>query len=155
MFHRFYFPLLLQFVSRLSLWYILQSWHSLFFQIVAIAFGICAEFGADFLKPHTKGSFVRYTMLKVSIFSTSSIWLSCLMVFPGILGHLKTAMENPNATHPDNIMAYEAAVSTCGKLNQFVSEGISYEVLSYYYSFLYHSKRKLHTLEHIYNFSWL
>ncbi|XP_069143871.1 uncharacterized protein [Solanum lycopersicum] len=38
-------------------------------------------------------------------------------------------MENPNATHPDNIMAYEAAVSTCGKLNQFVSEGISYEYI--------------------------
>ncbi|KAH0646722.1 hypothetical protein KY284_034606 [Solanum tuberosum] len=70
-------------------------------QIVATAIGICAEFGADFLKPHTKG----------------------------ILGHLKTALENPNAKHPDNIMAYEAAVSTCGKLNQFVSEGISYEYI--------------------------
>ncbi|KAH0648316.1 hypothetical protein KY285_033564 [Solanum tuberosum] len=70
-------------------------------QIVATAIGICAEFGADFLKPHIKG----------------------------ILGHLKTALENPNAKHPDNIMAYEAAVSTCGKLNQFVSEGISYEYI--------------------------
>ncbi|KAG5592162.1 hypothetical protein H5410_042676 [Solanum commersonii] len=70
-------------------------------QIVATAIGICAEFGADFLKPHTKG----------------------------ILGHLKTALENPNAKHPDNIMAYEPAVSTCGKLNQFVSEGISYEYI--------------------------
>ncbi|KAL3361543.1 hypothetical protein AABB24_014427 [Solanum stoloniferum] len=70
-------------------------------QIVATAIGICAEFGADFLKPHTKG----------------------------ILGHLKTALENPNGKHPDNIMAYEAAVSTCGKLNQFVSEGISYEYI--------------------------
>uniref|UniRef100_M1CW37 Karyopherin-beta 3 variant n=1 Tax=Solanum tuberosum TaxID=4113 RepID=M1CW37_SOLTU len=69
--------------------------------IVATAIGICAEFGADFLKPHIKG----------------------------ILGHLKTALENPNAKHPDNIMAYEAAVSTCGKLNQFVSEGISYEYI--------------------------
>ncbi|KAH0642676.1 hypothetical protein KY289_033650 [Solanum tuberosum] len=71
-------------------------------QIVATAIGICAEFGADFLKPHNT---------------------------EGILGHLKTALENPNAKHPDNIMAYEAAVSTCGKLNQFVSEGISYEYI--------------------------
>ncbi|KAK4728042.1 hypothetical protein R3W88_021030 [Solanum pinnatisectum] len=70
-------------------------------QIVATAIGICPEFGVDFLRPHTKG----------------------------ILGHLKTALENPNAKHPNNIMAYEAAVSTCGKLNQFVSEGISYEFI--------------------------
>ncbi|XP_070031514.1 uncharacterized protein [Nicotiana tomentosiformis] len=33
-------------------------------------------------------------------------------------------MEHPNAKRPDNIMAYEAAISTCGKLSQFVWEGI-------------------------------
>ncbi|KAK6774950.1 hypothetical protein RDI58_025951 [Solanum bulbocastanum] len=63
-------------------------------QIVAIAIGICAKFGADFLKPHTEG----------------------------IFGCLKTALEHPNAKYQDNIMAYEAAVSTCGKLNQFRSD---------------------------------
>ncbi|KAK4717497.1 hypothetical protein R3W88_015835 [Solanum pinnatisectum] len=65
-------------------------------QIVAIAIGICAEFGSDFLKPHTEG----------------------------IFGCLKTALEHPNAKYQDNIMAYEAAVSTCGKLNQFLSVDI-------------------------------
>ncbi|MCD7453686.1 hypothetical protein HAX54_021877 [Datura stramonium] len=71
-------------------------------QIVATAIGICAEFGADSLKPHIRV----------------------------IFNHLKTVMEHPDAKNPDNIMAYEAAVSTCGKLNQFVSEGIrTYEFI--------------------------
>ncbi|PHT85492.1 hypothetical protein T459_07598 [Capsicum annuum] len=61
-------------------------------QIVATAIGICAEFGAYFLKLHTTV----------------------------IFRHLKTLMEHPDAKNLDNIMAYEAAVSTCGKLNQFV-----------------------------------
>ncbi|PHU21497.1 hypothetical protein BC332_06604 [Capsicum chinense] len=61
-------------------------------QIVATAIGICAEFGAYFLKLHTTV----------------------------IFRHLKTVMEHPDAKNLDNIMAYEAAVSTCGKLNQFV-----------------------------------
>ncbi|TMW85305.1 hypothetical protein EJD97_023354 [Solanum chilense] len=63
-------------------------------QIVAIAFGICAEFGADFLKPHAEAMF------------------NCL----------KSALEHPNAKYQYNIMAYEAAVFTCGKLNQFLSD---------------------------------
>ncbi|KAM3356795.1 hypothetical protein P3S68_023509 [Capsicum galapagoense] len=61
-------------------------------QIVATAIGICAEFGAYFLKLHTTV----------------------------IFRHLKTVMEHPDAKNLDNIMAYEAAVSTCGKVNQFV-----------------------------------
>ncbi|XP_059309488.1 uncharacterized protein LOC132060469 [Lycium ferocissimum] len=73
-------------------------------QIVGTAIGFCAEFGGDFLKPHT------------------------IVIF----NHLKTVMEHPNAKNPDNIMAYEAAVSTCGKLNQFVLEGIyTYEFWQY------------------------
>ncbi|PHT38540.1 hypothetical protein CQW23_22113 [Capsicum baccatum] len=56
-------------------------------QIVATAIGICAEFGAYFLKLHTTV----------------------------IFRHLKTVMEHPDAKNLDNIMAYEAAVSTCGK----------------------------------------
>ncbi|XP_060210194.1 uncharacterized protein LOC132637063 [Lycium barbarum] len=59
-------------------------------QIVATVIGICAEYGADFLKPYTTV----------------------------ISDHLKTVMEHPNAKHLDNITAYEAAVSTCGKLIQ-------------------------------------
>ncbi|PHT64835.1 hypothetical protein T459_29260 [Capsicum annuum] len=35
-----------------------------------------------------------------------------------------SVMEHPDAKLPDNITAYEAAVSACGKLCQFVSEGI-------------------------------
>ncbi|XP_075080753.1 uncharacterized protein LOC107769574 [Nicotiana tabacum] len=65
-------------------------------QLVATAVGICAEFGGDILKPHT------------------------IVIF----NHLKSVMEHPNAKCPDNIMAYEAAISTCGKLSQFVWEGI-------------------------------
>lgn len=39
-------------------------------------------------------------------------------------------MEHPDAKLPDNITAYEAAVSACGKICQFVSEGIyTYEVI--------------------------
>lgn len=67
-------------------------------------------------------------------------------MFAGIFGCLKTALEHPNAKYQDNIMAYEAAVYTCGKLNQFLSDDFyTYEVLSYY-CFL-----KLHTLEPITN----
>ncbi|KAJ8526273.1 hypothetical protein K7X08_028750 [Anisodus acutangulus] len=78
-------------------------------QIVATAIGICAEFGRDFLKPHI------------------------IVIFD----HLKTVMEHPNAKSPNNIMAYEAAVSTCGKLNQFVSEGIyTYEFILLWLSHL-------------------
>ncbi|XP_027768836.1 importin-5-like [Solanum pennellii] len=35
---------------------------------------------------------------------------------------LKSALEHPNAKYQYNIMAYEAAVFTCGKLNQFLSD---------------------------------
>ncbi|KAM3201528.1 importin-5-like [Capsicum annuum] len=65
-------------------------------QIVATVIGICAEFGSDFLKPHI------------------TVIFNCL----------KTVMEHPDAKNPVNIMAYEAVVSTCGKLNQFVCGGI-------------------------------
>lgn len=98
---------------------------------MATAIGICAEFGADYLKPHKKG----------------------------IIDCLRTALEQPNAKNLDNIMAYEAAVSTCGKLNQFLSEDIyTYEVLSYYY---YYVPKTSSTGTHnkdssqIYNFSRL
>ncbi|XP_006352399.1 importin-5-like isoform X2 [Solanum tuberosum] len=78
-------------------------------QIVAIAIGICAEFGADFLKPHTEG----------------------------IFGCLKTALEHPNAKYQDNIMAYEAAVYTCGKLSQFLSDDFyTYEFIQLWISHL-------------------
>ncbi|KAH0714029.1 hypothetical protein KY290_009023 [Solanum tuberosum] len=78
-------------------------------QIVAIAIGICAEFGADFLKPHTEG----------------------------IFGCLKTALEHPNAKYQENIMAYEAAVYTCGKLNQFLSDDFyTYEFIRLWISHL-------------------
>ncbi|PHT64841.1 hypothetical protein T459_29266 [Capsicum annuum] len=71
-------------------------------QLVATAIGICAEFGGDFLKPHT-----------AVIFS-----------------YFKSVMEHPDAKLPDNITAYEAAVSACGKICQFVSEGIyTYEFI--------------------------
>ncbi|PHT99851.1 hypothetical protein BC332_29639 [Capsicum chinense] len=71
-------------------------------ELVATAIGICAEFGGDFLKPHT-----------AVIFS-----------------YFKSVMEHPDAKLPDNITAYEAAVSACGKLCQFVSEGIyTYEFI--------------------------
>ncbi|KAK4707597.1 hypothetical protein R3W88_028522 [Solanum pinnatisectum] len=77
--------------------------------ISAIAIGICAEFGADFLKPHTEG----------------------------IFGCLKTALEHPNAKYQDNIMAYEAAVSTCGKLTQFLSDDFyTYEFIRLWLSHL-------------------
>ncbi|CAN4114708.1 unnamed protein product [Withania somnifera] len=72
-------------------------------QLVATAIGICAEFGGDFLKPHTAV----------------------------IFNYFKFLMEHPDAKLPDNITAYEAAVSACGKLCQFVSEGI------YTYEFIY------------------
>lgn len=46
---------------------------------------------------------------------------------------LKSALEHPNAKYQYNIMAYEAAVFTCGKLNQFLSDDFyTSEVLSYY-----------------------
>ncbi|XP_059307198.1 uncharacterized protein LOC132058844 [Lycium ferocissimum] len=78
-------------------------------QIVGTAIGICAEFGGKFLKPHT------------------------IVIF----NHIKTVMEHPNAKNPVNIMAYEAAVSTCGKLNQYVSEGIyTYEFILLWLSHL-------------------
>ncbi|PHT99764.1 hypothetical protein BC332_29552 [Capsicum chinense] len=74
-------------------------------QIMATVIGICAEFGADFLKPHI------------------TVIFNCL----------KIVMEHPDAKNPVNIMAYEAAVSTCGKLNQFVCEGIyNYESILFW-----------------------
>ncbi|KAM3283375.1 importin-5 [Capsicum chacoense] len=78
-------------------------------QIVATVISICAEFGADSLKPHITVIFNR----------------------------LKTVMEHSDAKNLDNIMAYEAAVFTCGKLNHFVREDIcTYESILLWISHL-------------------
>ncbi|PHT47870.1 hypothetical protein CQW23_12078 [Capsicum baccatum] len=93
-----FFPILDKFLPYVSLMYY-EEWIPLLPrvhcnknpsvpQIVATAIGICAEFGAYFLKAHTTVIFL----------------------------HLKTVMEHPDAKNLDNIMDYEAAVSTCAKV---------------------------------------
>ncbi|XP_057469428.1 uncharacterized protein LOC130758510 [Actinidia eriantha] len=66
-------------------------------QIVARGIGICAKFGGSVFKPHINVA----------------------------LSYLDAMIKHPNALHPDNILAYEAAVSAFGKICYFHFKGIS------------------------------
>lgn len=101
------------------------------FQAAVYGLGVCAEFGGSVFKPLVGGKCcIMSWMNKFLVFCINCIhlWFS-----PEALSRLNVVIRNPNAQQPENVMAYDNAVSALGKICQFHRDRIdSAQVLKYF-----------------------
>lgn len=94
----------------------------LFFQAAVYGLGVCAEFGGPVFKHLVGGISASFlTGFDVNVlYSINNNQGLC----PEALSRLNVVIRHPNALEPDNVMAYDNAVSALGKICQFHRDSV-------------------------------
>lgn len=90
------------------------------FQAAVYGLGVCAEFGGPVFKPLVGGTFYFiYRSFCYYIILITTFLVFFFSFFAEALSRLNVVIQHANAMQPDNLMAYDNAVSALGKICQF------------------------------------
>ena len=104
---------------------------------------MCAEFGSSVFKPLVGGKVASMWLIESKFQLDICYFDLCLKSCSEALSRLNVVIRHPNALQPDNVMAYDNAVSALGKICQYHRDSIdsAQVALSHLYAGLFFSYR--------------